>query len=148
MDCEDPGVPPHCSRWLTNTFFGSKVKYNCNKGFVLSGSRIRICQLNGTWSGSLPTCTGELCPHSTPLQYSMHYKSDPLMLHVLCNYQPKYIGGAIINRSRFTLIQGMGSNRLTMGAWGPSLNFFSKKRPGRKKSCTIFNPSAPPNFNI
>ena len=39
---------------------GSTAKYNCNSGFELldltSGSNVRTCQTDGTWSGSKQKC--------------------------------------------------------------------------------------------
>ena len=42
-------------RWtgLTN---GSLAVYSCDKGYQLSGDRIRTCMSNGMWSGQEPTC--------------------------------------------------------------------------------------------
>ena len=31
------------------TTFGSTVKYSCNKGFSLGGSKVKICDHKGTW---------------------------------------------------------------------------------------------------
>ena len=35
---------------------GSIATYNCDDGFLLSGSIDRECQGNGTWSGDEPLC--------------------------------------------------------------------------------------------
>ncbi len=40
--------------------------YSCNNGYTLIGGDItRVCVNGGSWSGSTPTCQGELCTHST-----------------------------------------------------------------------------------
>jgi len=31
--------------------------FTCNTGFTLSGSAVRRCQEDGTWSGTQPTCS-------------------------------------------------------------------------------------------
>jgi len=36
--------------------------YNCTIGYLMSGSDTRTCQVNGTWSGSEPTCSIVTCP--------------------------------------------------------------------------------------
>jgi len=35
---------------------GDTCFYTCNNGFELSGSIARVCQSDGSWSGSVPTC--------------------------------------------------------------------------------------------
>ena len=39
-DCSTPGV----------------CNFTCDTGYTVSGSAVRRCQRNGTWSGTQPTC--------------------------------------------------------------------------------------------
>ncbi len=41
--------------------------YSCNNGYILTGGATRVCVNGGSWSGSTPTCQGELCTLSTTL---------------------------------------------------------------------------------
>ena len=38
------------------TTFGQTATYSCNTGYNLVGDSTRMCQANGEWSGSEPTC--------------------------------------------------------------------------------------------
>ena len=41
---------------------GATATYTCDSGYELdltSGSEVRICQPDGTWSGSAPACVGK-----------------------------------------------------------------------------------------
>ena len=38
------------------TIIGSVATYSCDSGFFISGNSQRICQMDGLWSGSAPTC--------------------------------------------------------------------------------------------
>jgi len=38
--------------------FGSQANYSCSEGYVLNGNTTRVCQGDGQWSGSEPTCEG------------------------------------------------------------------------------------------
>lgn len=42
-----------------STLFPNSVLFNCDTGFFLSGSTVRTCQPNATWSGSPTTCSGK-----------------------------------------------------------------------------------------
>uniref|UniRef100_A0A665UIU2 C3/C5 convertase n=1 Tax=Echeneis naucrates TaxID=173247 RepID=A0A665UIU2_ECHNA len=55
--CLDPGIPPGASR-KGNTFgIGDSVTYSCNgKWLFLVGSKERVCQENGQWTGRAPEC--------------------------------------------------------------------------------------------
>ena len=41
---------------MTECLFGDIVTYTCDYGFELSGDVMRICQSDGTWTGSAPIC--------------------------------------------------------------------------------------------
>ena len=36
----------------------------CDNDYILIGVSFRVCQNDGTWSGSAPTCHGEFCNRS------------------------------------------------------------------------------------
>ena len=61
VDCGDPGLPLNAARVVTGTTFSSRVTYSCSVNFMLSGEETRVCQADGTWSGTLPTCERMLC---------------------------------------------------------------------------------------
>ena len=46
--------------WRTGYAFTypNKVRYYCRDGFELRGLGYRDCQVDGAWSGSVPTCVG------------------------------------------------------------------------------------------
>ena len=46
---ESPGILP-----------GSQAVYTCNGGYEINGNSIHDCQSDGTWSGSEPSCVGEV----------------------------------------------------------------------------------------
>lgn len=61
--CPDPGTPTYGFKIGTDYSVGAIVEYSCADGYSLVGSSSRTCQLDGTWSGSLPQCVqkgGEL----------------------------------------------------------------------------------------
>lgn len=57
--CGDPGTPPKGRREGRSFIFKSEVTFSCSAPYVLVGSTTRMCQEDGTWSGSQPRCIGE-----------------------------------------------------------------------------------------
>lgn len=60
--CGDPGVPAQGKREGKSFIYQSEVSFSCNPPFILVGSSTRICQADGTWSGSSPRCIGKVTP--------------------------------------------------------------------------------------
>ena len=58
VDCGPPQEPEHGSVWLLNstTTFASQASHKCDEDYRLVGRLIRLCQEDGSWSSSLPTC--------------------------------------------------------------------------------------------
>ena len=65
VDCGDLVDPMNGLVLLDETVFESIATYTCDPGFVLNGNMERICQANGNWSGTEPTCEGQ--------SHTMHY---------------------------------------------------------------------------
>uniref|UniRef100_A0A8B9K4K3 C3/C5 convertase n=1 Tax=Astyanax mexicanus TaxID=7994 RepID=A0A8B9K4K3_ASTMX len=56
--CPDPGIPPGASRTGHIFDIDDTVSYRCDNKLTLLGSRERVCQDDGTWSGQEPECYG------------------------------------------------------------------------------------------
>lgn len=60
--CPLPSYPTNGKVNITSTAVGAAVYYTCNSGYVLQGPRTRLCQNNGKWTGSDPSCQISGCP--------------------------------------------------------------------------------------
>ncbi|KAL9989280.1 hypothetical protein ACROYT_G003813 [Oculina patagonica] len=55
--CAHPGLPPENGRMISYIFtFKSRVYFECNNGYQLTGDKYLQCQANQTWSGRMPIC--------------------------------------------------------------------------------------------
>ena len=61
VDCGPLSDPLKGSVHIYNnqTVFESIVTYTCDTGYVLDGADTRICQANGMWSGTEPSCASK-----------------------------------------------------------------------------------------
>ncbi|KTF85756.1 hypothetical protein cypCar_00005739 [Cyprinus carpio] len=73
--CPDPGVPPGSSR--TGNMFNTddKVTYSCASPLTLIGSKERVCQDGGQWSGTEPQCYADFT-YDTPEEASEAFSSS------------------------------------------------------------------------
>jgi hypothetical protein len=56
-ECLDPEPPAELGEVATDgKMFGSKATYICPDGFKVIGMEERVCQADGTWSGTPPSC--------------------------------------------------------------------------------------------
>ncbi|XP_035522774.1 complement factor B-like [Morone saxatilis] len=84
-NCADPGIPPGASR-TGNTFgIDDTVRYSCNGNQFLVGSRERVCQGNGQWTGREPACYYKHT-YDTSLEVSQEFGST--IKNTLTTLQP------------------------------------------------------------
>lgn len=57
--CKDPGTPQHGAKIGNNFEDGSTVRFICDVGYTLIGSKIIECR-EGIWSSSAPRCKRKL----------------------------------------------------------------------------------------
>ena len=60
IDCLALESPANGIVTLTTTTFMSTATYSCNEGYSLDGNDLRTCLSDTVWSGSDPTCIGEI----------------------------------------------------------------------------------------
>jgi hypothetical protein len=58
INCGDPGIPTNGERTGSGTNAGNELKYECKPGFRLIGVSKLVCQQDGTWTASRPSCDG------------------------------------------------------------------------------------------
>ena len=56
-DCPALTLPAYATMTVTGNSFGNTTSFVCNKPYNLVGSAIRVCEINGQWSGVQPTCS-------------------------------------------------------------------------------------------
>uniref|UniRef100_A0A3Q2Z3Z4 Sushi domain-containing protein n=1 Tax=Hippocampus comes TaxID=109280 RepID=A0A3Q2Z3Z4_HIPCM len=56
--CGDPGTPAGGSREGRSFIYQSEVTFSCSPPFLLVGAATRLCQSDGSWSGTQPRCIG------------------------------------------------------------------------------------------
>ena len=62
VDCGALKNPTNGTVVASPTTYGSTADYTCNPSYGLAGTSPRICQSDGNWSGTPPTCGLEYCP--------------------------------------------------------------------------------------
>ena len=61
ITCPTASSPANGEVTATGNTYGSSARYTCNSGYRLVGEAIAVCQLNGRWSSSAPTCQCTNC---------------------------------------------------------------------------------------
>ena len=55
-ECPELPSPTFGQVTLRGLLFNDKANYTCELGYTLVGPKQRLCQADGTWSGSFPIC--------------------------------------------------------------------------------------------
>ena len=62
VDCGPLASPAQGTVSTGATLLGAVAAYACDTGYALSGRAERICQADGSWSGTAPACVPMSCP--------------------------------------------------------------------------------------
>lgn len=74
-ECHDElGNPDKGSVILTGRLFGDRAIYTCEEGYRLVGVEFRLCQADGSWSATEPSCHKIGKIQSIPIYYMHVYK--------------------------------------------------------------------------
>lgn len=99
VDCGALDPPLDGSVELTGTGVGDKAYYSCNTGFTLEGKERRVCQENGEWSDTAPSCAGEnhskatcMLPHDVKIITGIRCKHLPSPPNGLVHITTKTVG--------------------------------------------------------
>ena len=71
----------------SNYVYEDTCNFTCNTGYELTGSPQRICQSDGSWSGSPVSCTIMECPSSSLPMNSMLTESCSSTYQSMCDLQ-------------------------------------------------------------
>ena len=68
-------------QFLRRTF----VSFACNSGFTLTGSTYSICQDDGNWNPTPPTCTQEGTKKDTIKKYDVEWLNTETVVRSVCH---------------------------------------------------------------
>lgn len=95
VDCGNLADPVNGTVTHLSTTFQSVAQYGCALGYsLINGSATRICQSDGVWSGTQPSCQGNWKPWSTTfanLKYCYMY-----IVHCMYMYHNIYNGNILM----------------------------------------------------
>lgn len=60
VDCLELESPVNGMVALIGTTFMNTATYSCNEGYSVDGDMLRTCLSSAVWSGSEPSCIGQL----------------------------------------------------------------------------------------
>ncbi|XP_007444152.2 complement factor B-like [Python bivittatus] len=120
--CPDPGIPIGAHKDGMEYRSGSSVRYQCYRELSLIGSKERVCQNLGTWSGSEPECRSpftfdskedistKFLPSLTEVAVSAsqgasaNNRSDPLNIYFVLDSSQSF-GTATVTKAKEVLVK-------------------------------------------
>ena len=61
VECDDPGEPLNGHSMGNDFVYGSTVTFSCDAGYELQGNTTALCQVDGQWNITTPTCVIVTC---------------------------------------------------------------------------------------
>ena len=61
VECGDPGIPVNGYTMGNDFTYGSTVTFSCDIGYELQGNKTALCQADGQWNATIPTCVIVTC---------------------------------------------------------------------------------------
>ncbi|XP_065178002.1 sushi, von Willebrand factor type A, EGF and pentraxin domain-containing protein 1-like isoform X3 [Sycon ciliatum] len=85
---------------------GSTLQYVCNAGYVVRGSAELQCQINGQWSGEVPSCEQFICPDPGLVANGIQrIRSLTTSIEYVCSAGYEIVGSSVLQ-----CIAGVGWN--------------------------------------
>ena len=66
MDCPELESPQNGTVTQEERIYPNEAEYSCDDGFELEGEAVRMCQIDGEWTGEAPICEEIPTPTPTP----------------------------------------------------------------------------------
>ncbi|XP_026155176.1 sushi, von Willebrand factor type A, EGF and pentraxin domain-containing protein 1 isoform X2 [Mastacembelus armatus] len=92
VSCGDPGTVPNCTTHGDAFVYPGVLQYECNPGFVLTGSDTLVCQADGKWNGQKPQCEPVSCgPPKVPSDVSVEGEKYTYNNEIELSCQPGFV---------------------------------------------------------
>ncbi|KAG8189218.1 hypothetical protein JTE90_013750 [Oedothorax gibbosus] len=80
LHCNELGPMENGQFKVTGDHFGARVMYTCTDGYYMSGTKERVCQGDGTWSGHGPECRQKaMCGIPPQVPHARHNASEKVL---------------------------------------------------------------------
>ena len=117
VDCGQLPTPMNGTKTGNVTIYASVMMFSCNFGHNLTGSSVRTCQQNGTWSGIEPICNGQTFTSHVyhvlmSLLCSVQYCEDPGIPSNGTRDSNSTVYGSVIKFSCTTEFQLVGNDSI------------------------------------
>lgn len=110
--CGDPGTPVGGFREGRSFIYQSEVSFSCVPPLILVGTATRLCESDGSWSGTQPRCIGKLnhfCSLDHQTKQGGHYTNEKYYPHIFGSAFFESAGKSDMVCARFAVKTVLGS---------------------------------------